>query len=191
MKSTATVLVSVLLTGLVAASPAAAQTRLVAPPTTAAAESEAYTPFMLSFVTPLQVPPRDFDVGGLRISLIFGECRNFDGLDIGVVGRTTGAANGLQLGAIANIVQGDGLGFQAGTVNAVKGEYTGLQIGVANYAEKATAFQIGVYNGAKHIEGCQIGLINTTRTMAGIQIGLINVIQDNDAPFIPVINGYF
>lgn len=156
-----------------------------------AQEERSYTPFMLSFVSPLQVPFRNFDVGGLRINLVYGECRDFDGLDISVVGRATGHGNGLQLAGLANIVDGDGLGLQIAPVNYVQGEYTGLQIGAVNYAEKAQACQIGFYNGANHTEGCQLGVINTTRTMMGIQIGLINVIQDNDVPFLPIFNCYF
>lgn len=157
-----------------------------------AQEEHPYTPFMLSFVTPLQVPFRDFNVGGLRINAIYGECHDFDGLDLSLVGRATGHANGFQAALLANVVEGDGFGFQAGAVNYVKGEYAGLQIGLcANYAEKAKALQIGFYNGAEHIEGMQIGVINTTRTMIGIQIGLVNVIQDNDVPFLPIINCYF
>lgn len=157
------------------------------------ADDRAYTPFMLSLVTPLQVPPRDFDVGGLRINAIYGECHDFDGFDISaLVGRATGHANGLQAALLANVVEGDGFGFQAGAVNYVKGEYVGLQTGLcANYAEKAKTLQIGFYNGAEHIEGMQIGVINTTRTMIGIQIGVVNVIQDNDVPFLPIINCYF
>ena len=151
----------------------------------------AYTPFMLSFVSPLQVPPRDFDCGGLRLNLVYGECRDFDGLDLGTVGRATGHGNGFQAALLANIVDGDGLGLQFAPVNYVKGEYAGLQAGVANYSAKAKTFQLGFYNGAEHIEGLQIGVINTTRTMIGVQIGLVNVIQDNDAPFLPIINCYF
>jgi hypothetical protein len=156
-----------------------------------AQDDRSYTPFMLSFVTPLQVPPRDFDVGGLRINLVYGECKDFDGFDISTVGRATGHGNGLQTALLANIVDGDGMGLQIAPVDYVKGEYAGLQIGVANYAEKAQAFQIGFYNGAGHIEGFQLGVINTTRTMIGIQIGVVNVIQDNDVPFMPIINCYF
>jgi hypothetical protein len=153
----------------------------------------AYTPFMLSIVTPLQVPPRDFDVGGLRINAIYGECHDFDGLDLSaLVGRATGHANGFQASLLANVVDGGGFGLQAGAVNYVKGDYSGLQLGLcANYIEKAKALQIGFYNGAEHIEGMQIGVINTTRTMIGLQIGLVNVIQDNDVPFLPIINCYF
>ncbi len=163
----------------------------VARPAAAQEQDRAYTPFMLSFVTPIQVPFRDFDVGGLRISAIYGECHDFDGLDLGFVGHATGHGNGLQSCAV-NIVDGDGLGLQANWLcGYVKGEYKGLQVGAVNYAEKAQAIQIGFYNGAQHIEGCQIGVINTTRTMIGVQIGLINVIQDNDVPFLPIINMYF
>ena len=156
-----------------------------------------YTPFMLSFATPLQVPSAGFDVGGLRINIIYGECQNFDGLDIsGIVGRSVGHANGLQIAGIANVVDGDGMGFQVGTVNYVSGSYEGLQIGAVNFAAahskaNANAFQIGVYNGSDYIKGCQIGVINFAREMIGVQIGVVNVIQNKDVPFLPIVNGYF
>lgn len=167
----------------------------------AAAQAEAsrnpYTPFMFSFATPLQVPPADFDVGGLRINIIYGECQNFDGLDIsGIVGRSVGHANGLQIAGIANVVDGDGIGLQIAPVNYVSGSYGGMQIGAVNFAAahskaNAQAFQIGVYNGSDYIKGCQIGVINFAREMIGVQIGVVNVIQNKDVPFLPIINGYF
>ena len=154
-------------------------------------QGSAYTPFMLSLVSPLQVPFRDFDVGGLRLSLIYGECVNFDGLDIGLVGRAVGHGNGLLINALATIVDGDSLGWHIGLVNYVKGNFTGLQTGLVNYCTAGQAFQLGFYNGADHVEGFQLGVINTTRTMIGVQFGLINVIQNNDVPFLPLINCYF
>ena len=51
--------------------------------------------------------------------------------------------------------------------------------------------QIGAYNHATHMDGLQIGVINYANTAYGLQIGLINVIEDNDVPFLPIINGYF
>ena len=158
----------------------------------ATAQDAPYTPFMLSFAAPLEVPFRDFNVGGLRLNIIYGECHDFDGLDLGFVGRATGHGNGLQSCAI-NIVDGDGMGLQANwLVGFVKGEYDGFQVGAVNYAEKAHALQIGVlFNGADFIQGCQIGLINVARTMIGVQIGLVNVIQDNDVPFLPIVNCSF
>lgn len=151
----------------------------------------AYTPFMLSFVSPLQVPPRDFDVGGFRLSIIYGECVNFDGLDIGLVGRAVGHGNGLFINGLATIVDGDSIGLQISTVNYAKSNFSGLQIGVANYCTAGEAFQLGFYNGAEHIEGFQCGVINFTRTMIGVQLGLLNVIQNNDVPFMPIFNCYF
>lgn len=150
-----------------------------------------YTPFMLSLVAPLQVPPRSFDVGGLRLSLVYGECRDFDGLDLGTVGRATGHGTGFQAALLANIVEGGGFGLQAAPVNLAKGDYAGHQVGVVNIGERAKALQIGFYNGADDFEGVQIGVINITRRMYGVQLGLFNVIQDNDVKFLPLFNGYF
>jgi len=150
-----------------------------------------YTPFMLSIADPIQVPTHDFDVGGLRIPIIYGQSHDFDGLDVGLVGRATGHGNGLQTCAV-NIVDGDGMGLQANWLAGyVAGEYLGFQAGTVNYAEKAQALQIGFYNGAGFIKGCQIGVINIAREMIGVQIGVVNVIQNKDVPFIPIINCYF
>lgn len=157
-----------------------------------AQSDDPYTPFMLSFTSPLEVPFRDFDVGGLRLNIIYGECNDFDGLDLGLAGRATGHGNGLQANAI-NIIDGDGVGLQGNwLVGFVKGEYDGLQVGTVNYAKTIQGLQIGaLYNGADYMQGVQIGLINMSRTMIGVQIGLVNVIQDNDAPFLPIINCEF
>lgn len=150
-----------------------------------------FTPLMISLATPVQAPSPDADVGGLRLDVIYGVCANFDGLDLGLAGRATGHANGLQLAALANIVDGDGTGVQVAAVSFVKSRYVGLQVGVVNYALQAKTLQIGFYNGGGHVEGCQIGVINTAQTLFGLQIGLVNVIRDNDIPFIPLVNGYF
>jgi len=155
-----------------------------------------YTPFMFSIVTPLQVPTSDFDVGGLRINAIYGECQDFDGLDISTVGRARGHGNGLQAALLANIVDGEGLGMQVAPVTYVSGSYAGLQIGVVNYGAakpqtSAQALQIGVFNGSDFIKGCQIGVITIAREMIGFQIGVVNVIQNKDVSFLPIINCYF
>ncbi len=161
-------------------------------PAASAQGEESYTPFMLSFASPLEVPFRDFDVGGLRVNIIYGECHNFDGLDLGLAGRATGHGNGLQSNAI-NIIDGDGVGLQGNwLVGFVKGEYDGFQVGGVNYAERMQGLQIGVlYNGADYMQGVQIGLINVSRTMIGVQIGVVNVVQDNDVPFLPIVNCAF
>jgi len=171
---------------------ASAQSGGAAAPVAVAPDNGPYTPFMLSFTSPLEVPFRNFDVGGLRVNIIYGECENFDGLDLGLAGRVKGHGNGLQSNAI-NIIDGDGVGLQGNwIVGFVKGEYDGFQVGAVNYANAMQGLQIGaLYNGADYMQGLQIGLINTARTMIGVQIGLVNVVQDNDVPFMPIVNCAF
>ena len=156
-----------------------------------------FTPFMLSLVTPAQVPSSRWDVGGLRINLLYGECQNFAGLDIsGLVGRTHGRADGILLALAANIVHGDSTSLAIAPVNYMEGSYAGFQFGAVNIASErsnaeAEAWQIGVFNHANYLRGCQIGVINHARDMIGIQIGLINIIKSKDVSFLPIINGYF
>ena len=40
------------------------------------------TPVMLSLFTPVQIPSSEYDVTGFRLSLLYGDCKNFKGLDI-------------------------------------------------------------------------------------------------------------
>jgi len=133
---------------------------------------------MLSIVDPIQVPPADFYVGGLKLNLPYGRCHDFTGLDIGAFSYCSGNAHGgFHIGAVTSI-GGDGSGIMINLLaNHVQGEYGGLQIGFLNRAT--------------HMDGLQIGVINVCDTAYGIQIGAINVIKDNDLPFFPIINGYF
>ena len=149
-----------------------------------------FSPAMLSFFTPLQIPGPDFDVGGLRLNILYGQCCNFDGLDLGLVGVADNHANGWLVNVVS-YAAGDGLGLHTGGVNYLGGDFKGLQIGVANWIDSGDAFQIGVYNGARDVQGLQIGVINTANKLQGLQIGLVNVISNSDISFFPIINGFF
>ncbi len=149
-----------------------------------------FTPVMLGFFTPLQIPGPDFDVGGLRLNLFYSTCCNFDGLDIGLVGVSKNHANGW-LFNVVSVVFGDGLGLHTGGVNYLSGDFKGLQFGVANWIDSGDAFQVGVYNGAYDVQGLQIGVINTANKMQGLQIGVVNIISNSDLSFFPIINGWF
>lgn len=142
-----------------------------------AQDNAGYSPFMLAFVDPIQVPPADFYVGGLKLNLPYGRCHDFLGLDIGLFSYCTGTAEGLHIGGVTAI-GGNGTGLMINVLaNHVVGEYAGLQIGFLNRAT--------------HLDGLQIGVVNICNTAYGIQIGVVNVIKDNDLPFFPIINGYF
>jgi hypothetical protein len=140
-----------------------------------AEEPVSMTPFMFSLFNPAQVPSEEWDVGGLRLDLLYGKCRNLTGLDVGLVNCTTGNETGLAVGL----------------VNTVGKRFTGLQVGLVNVADKASALQVGLYNGSDDMSGIQIGLINNTRLMRGFQVGLVNVIQNNDLSFLPIFNCFF
>ncbi|MFO7937751.1 MAG: hypothetical protein R6V06_09130 [Kiritimatiellia bacterium] len=139
--------------------------------------SAGYSPFMLSIVNPIQVPPADFDIGGLKLNIIYGECHDFTGLDVGLFSQAAGDSIGLHINGVS-VVGGNSSSLMISLVcNYVGGEYSGLQI--------------GAYNHASHLDGLQIGVINYAETAYGLQIGLVNVIKDNDVPFFPVVNAYF
>lgn len=67
----------------------------------------------------------------------------------------------------------------------------GLQIGLWNDVPNFDGLQIGIANKTENFRGLQLGVINYTYKMYGMQLGLINVIEDNDVPFLPILNCYF
>lgn len=82
----------------------------------------------------------------------------------GITNYTKGAVNGAQISGIANINIGPTKGFQLSTINAVQGEVTGMQLGVANYAKKMKGLQLGVVNIiGDGDEALPIGLINIVK----------------------------
>ena len=74
------------------------------------------TPVMVSLVTPVQAPNRNYDVTGFRLSLIYGECQEFAGLDIGVIDNSRKDFTGLVLGGL-NFVGERLYGAQVGLAN--------------------------------------------------------------------------
>ena len=154
---------------------------------------------------------------GMRLSLLYGDCRDFAGLDVGVVSRTSGSFDGVGVGGV-NVANGRMRGVQAGFVNwsscGGRDERSlGVQYGLANYAESFFGLQDGYLNCAGDfsgvqcgsfvflcvnvaygkVEGCQFGLLNYAQEMTyGVQIGLLNIIARNGLlPVLPLINGSF
>ncbi len=110
---------------------------------TAHAELNGY--FMLSVFSPGQLPVPGSSINGGRVSLLYGECRLFNGLDIGVWGHVRERMNGVQIAGV-NSIGADANGLQIGLVNWIDSDCNGLQIGLVNYANT--------------MDGCQIGLVN-------------------------------
>ena len=153
----------------------------------------------------------------MRLSLVYGDCRDFAGLDVGAISRTSGSFSGLGVGGI-NIANGLMRGVQVGLLNwsscGDREELSlGIQYGLANYAESFFGLQDGYLNCAGDfsgvqcggflflcaniaygkVEGCQLGLLNYAQEMSGgVQIGLLNIIARNGMlPVMPILNGGF
>lgn len=158
------------------------------------------TPLMLSLYTPVEIPwwSDAWNVHGLRLNLIYGNCEDMKGLDVGLVSRST-TFSGLQLsgfnftdedvhmtlslGAAGNWVEGSYTGFQlGGLMNVVKGDATALQLGSVNFvAGTFTGLQAGLVNvvTAQVKNGWQLGLWNHANELdRGGQVGLFNYIRD-------------
>lgn len=80
-------------------------------------------------------------------------------------------------------------GAQMG-VATYAGEYTGLQLGVANISSKTgRGAQLGLVNVAERVRGVQIGLMNLADNLSGVQIGLANHARTGAIlPWSPILN---
>lgn len=76
-----------------------------------------YTPFKLTIVGPVALPPGSWDVKGLEIG-IFNWTDRLEGLQIGIVNMTD-AFSGLQFGVINH--SRDAYGMQIGVINLIEG----------------------------------------------------------------------
>ena len=146
------------------------------------------TPLMVSLVAPAQLPSWNWDVAGFRLSILYGDCRDFAGLDIGVVPRTSGAFDGLGIGGV-NIASGRFRGLQVGLVNwsGWEGDATGLrslgvQYGGINYADSFKGLQDGLLNvSSGAFSGVQYGYLNCANDFSGVQCGGLLVLGVNVA----------
>lgn len=156
------------------------------------AETHPYSAVGVSLADPLQLPPANWNVRGLRLDIFYG--RNYDlyGLDIGLFGRCDddllGAAidgaswiegdmYGFQFGALFNIVNGDMRGFQLATlVNRVHNAAVGAQIACVNHNGAFFGGQLGLVNWNKGISsGLQFGLVNAgLNDFNGWSFGVVN-----------------
>jgi hypothetical protein len=174
----------------------------------------AISPIAIDIAAPLQFPPEDFYVTGLRVSALWGEHRGVYGIDIGGIGNISdqtfaglavaGGFNwtkgnttivGLQAAGLMNynVQKTNVVGVQVAAVNSNVAESTivGLEIGpIANLAPHTTiyGFQVGLYNKAYEVNGFQIGLLNFTTTLHGLQIGLVNFNEKGLFSVCPILN---
>lgn len=165
-------------------------------------------PFGVAVFHPLQLPDETFDVGVLRINLIYGANGTVHFIDLGLINKTTVDQGGFQYGLVnlvdgyfhgwqegtVNIVGGDFRGIQSGVVNSVHGDFTGWQSGIVNMTGGNFAgLQTGLWNQVSTTAtGLQVGIVNIAGGLSGFQIGVLNFNNSKDPlGFFPVINFSF
>lgn len=171
------------------------------------------SPLGLSIAPPVELPPQDFTVTGVRTSLLWGDHRDVYGIDLGVIGNATdtnfvgiavsggfnynkGTATviGLQAAGITNVNVNHAsiVGAQVALVNVNEAESTlaGVELGLVNNSAYTTivGVQAGLYNKARVVDGFQIGLINIADSLHGIQVGLANFNHTGLFSFAPFLN---
>jgi hypothetical protein len=78
--------------------------------------------------------------------------------------------------------------LDAGIINNVTHEMTGLELGAVNWADGCFGVQAGVLNVASTTVGAQIGVLNFTGDLHGVQIGVLNFSGSGGAWIFPIIN---
>ena len=144
--------------------------------------------FMLAIHSPGELPTPESHINGMRLSLIYGDCTQLNGLDVSVSGLVRERFNGLQAGALFSIDGTDMNGLGIGCVNYVGGEFAGCQIGLWNHAFSGAGAQFGIVNTASYFAGFQCGVFNWADNLDGLQIGLSNVVADQACPWLPILN---
>jgi hypothetical protein len=145
--------------------------------------------FMLSLFSQGQLPSPAYSIYGGRLSLIYGDCHELHGLDLGMAGQTRESLYGLQVNglwsgvgadlygaqfALANTIDRYAYGFQSGAFNLSSDAY-GCQLSAINLSDDVNGAQLGLFNVSKDIYGCQLGAVNVAKDVYGCQISAVNV----------------
>lgn len=172
----------------------------------------AVSPVAFGIVPPVQFPPKDFSITGLRLSVV-GSHRDMYGVDLGLIGNITAqdftgiaisggfnktegtvTALGAQIAGLANwnTNKTTVYGIQAAALNMNKATSTvvGLDVALVNLTEQTAIYglQAGLYNKARVVYGFQIGLVNEATDLHGIQIGIVNFHHRGLFAVCPIIN---
>lgn len=179
------------------------------------AAHSAVTPLSVGLFPPVQFPPSDFSITGVRLSLLWGRHRDMYGVDFGALGNITEQDFvGIGLSGLVNYTQGQttAIGAQlagGANINLNKTNVYGVQVAGALNSNRADSSvnglqaallanlspfttvrgaQVGLYNTARTVYGLQIGLVNVAESLHGIQIGLVNFHHKGVFSVSPILN---
>ncbi len=160
------------------------------------------TPIMFSTLGGFNAPTAN-EVGGLRVSLLYGQVDKVTGLDLSILGmsetqelkgvnwswlganRVKSKMTGASLGFF-NWHQGDDLGANLAFVN-ITNNVKGLNWSAVNYASGETMVDLGLVS-ISEASLVQVGIFNMTSTINAVQVGLINCASNGFLPCFPIVN---
>ena len=135
------------------------------------------------------------DVNGCQIS---GVCNitsgnNKGGIISGVCNIASGDSKGLLVSGVTNLTQGQSTGVEISGVANVADSHNGLQLATINFVkDNLYGSQIGVVNYAKKGKGIQLGVVNVCGADDDIlPIGLFNVVKNGYYAFEVSTNELF
>jgi len=132
--------------------------------------------FQASLTPDIAIYSKSTEIHGVALS-IWGENPQH-ALALGLVNGSTGDSGGLTWSlvnyadsytgvawGVANVSQGQFVGWECGFFNISQGSFVGLQSGGINVAKECT--------------GLQLGFVNYSESLRGVQLGFINVAMNN------------
>ncbi len=181
------------------------------------AHAEGCYPLQLSLAAPAQLVPKESEICGARINLLWGDNKAVWGIDAGLV-NGAGKLGGIEIGGLVNQLKGidetpmRSWGFQAaGLVNTnVKAPFTGIQVaglvndhndasfaglqaaGLVNDNDRSSFGGIQVallsnQNFQSEVTGVQLALFNHAQKLNGFQVGLGNGVTAVEGPLDTVL----
>ena len=133
-------------------------------------------PIQLALFSPVQIFPPEDTIAGVRLS-IYGKNAVVNGVDVGIVNKTTEVSRGVMWGIVG--LANDFQGVQSHWVSISKGKFEGWQMGYVNISDTFRGFQSELVNVANaDAEGLQLSLVNYAKKFTGLQIGLVNIIEE-------------
>ena len=142
---------------------------------------------MVALHSPGELPSPEFNINGVRLSAIYGDCPRLNVLDVSLSGVIRERINGFQIGVLFSL-DNDLNGLGIGCVNYAGGEFAGCQVGLWNHAASGAGAQFGIVNTAGYFAGFQCGLFNWADSFDGLQIGLSNAVADQPCLWLPILN---
>lgn len=126
----------------------------------------------------VQVPDETYDVNVLRMNIPIGKHRSFTGLDIGLLANVIdGRQSGVAFATVGNMAgRSEALLQIAAAFNYVDRPSSGFQFGCVNVTgDDYAGPQLGIVNLTGLIGGFQLGVYNQAERVDGVQIGVLNV----------------